>query len=115
MQVFWKSACEDNMTLHVCLYQIERVSNFDTCSNSTETKSWRALENNAISLQYREIYEGRTGLCNVYRCDNNVICLNLKHIPNADSDDVASSGDVFSVARPTKSQNNRLNHNVYLQ
>lgn len=58
-----------------------------------ETKSWRALENNAI-LQYREIYEGRTGLYNVmYKGDNNVVWINKI------SQIAASSTEIFSVIR----------------
>lgn len=92
------------MILHVCLYQTEHVSNYDSCSILTGTKSWRALENNAISLQYREIYEGRTGLYNVVYRRDNVICLDLQHIASADSVAVASSRDMLSFTRPTLSQ-----------
>lgn len=67
------------MTL--CVYINMDVFQILTRSNSIETKSWRALENNAISLQYNEIYEGRTGVYNVvYRRDYSVNCLDLQQV-----------------------------------
>lgn len=62
------------MQLEKILYQIGHVANFGTRTNSTETKSWRALENNAILYSTERCMNGELDYVRLCESDNNVIC-----------------------------------------
>lgn len=91
----------------VSSFQIEHVSYFRTCSNSTGTKSWKVLENNAILHSTEKFMKGELDykmLC------TEVITMSfggaggLQELSSQESINGASPENMFSITRPTMSQ-----------
>lgn len=87
--------------LRLFLFVLNQIESFHVFG----TKSWRALENNAILYSRERFMKGELDyimLC--IEVITVVFCLDFKDFPSSDSGTSASSRDMFSVIRQTLSQ-----------